>query len=120
MSCTNYMNHRCAPAQRFGVTFRNVPPGGKQQNNAGSTKKMGSRWHDLCGQSLGAGRFACIQRLAAEFDATLLFIMGWVGGDSGRHSPGRLGLPQGSGAFLSDSSNFSTANLLSGPSPING
>jgi len=30
---------------------------------------------------------------APENDAALLFIVGWVGGDSGRHSPGRLCRP---------------------------
>ena len=42
-----------------------------------------------------------------NFDAALLFIVGWVGGDSGRHSPGRLYCPQGDADFPSDSSNAS-------------
>ena len=57
-------------------------------------KEMGPWWHDLCGQSLGAGRFACIWRFGARLDAIRLFIVGWVGGDSGRHSPSRLYRPQ--------------------------
>ena len=96
-----------------------APKEGERPHGHGPRAVPGSRrhkieasWHNLCVQDLGAGRFSCIQRSAPELDAPLLFIVGWVGGDSGRHSPGRLLPTAGQRRVLERLHQLPIANLL--------